>query len=191
MRKTSITRNTNETKISLDLCLDGGESNISTGVGFLDHMLDLFAKHGNFGLTVKADGDTHIDDHHTAEDIGIVLGKAFSEAVGDKVGINRYGFFMLPMDETLAEVAVDFSGRAHLVYNATFPTEKIGSFDTELVEEFFRAFTNNALINLHINVRYGTNSHHIAEAIFKCVARSLKMSLEITSDKLMSTKGVL
>ncbi len=191
MRKTSIERNTNETKISLELCLDGGECNISTGVGFLDHMLDLFAKHGNFGLKIKADGDCHIDYHHTVEDIGIVLGKAFREAVGDKVGINRYGFFLLPMDETLAETAIDFSGRTFLVFNANFPTEKIGDFDCELVDEFFRAFTNNAQINLHINVKYGNNSHHIAEAIYKSVARSLKMSLEITSDKLMSTKGVL
>jgi imidazoleglycerol-phosphate dehydratase len=190
-RIAEISRTTKETDITLKLNLDGGDINIQTGVGFFDHMLTLFAHHGGFGLVVQAKGDTHIDDHHTVEDIGITLGKAFHEAVGDKVGIARYGQCLLPMDETLAETAVDVSGRSYLHMDAPFRNTKIGAFDTELVEEFFRSFTFNAKITLHINLRYGRNEHHIAEAIFKSAARSLKTALKVESGVLNSTKGMI
>ena len=195
MRCAEITRKTNETDISLKIDLDGtGESEIDTGCGFLDHMLTLFAKHGRFDLTVKCDGDVEVDDHHTVEDIGICLGKAFSEAVGDKKGIVRYGNFILPMDEALILCAVDISGRDYLSYDLDIPTEKVGTFDTELVEEFMLAFTRNSDITLHIIQLNGTNSHHIIEGTFKCLARTLRQAVNIDEkfkDEIPSTKGVL
>lgn len=184
-------RKTKETSIELSLCLDGGHIEVKTGVGFLDHMLELFAKHGGFGLNIKACGDTHIDFHHLTEDIGIVLGKAFKTAAGDKCGINRYGFMLLPMDESLIETAVDFGGRAYFNWSVTFPVGKVGDFDTELIEEFWRAFCHNSCCNLHIIMRYGGNAHHISEGIFKSVARALKSALQVTGSDVMSTKGVL
>ena len=195
MRTSEIKRDTAETKIALTLNLDGtGESEIDTGCGFLDHMLTLFAKHGRFDLTVKCDGDVEVDDHHTVEDIGICLGKAFSEAVGDKKGIVRYGNFILPMDEALILCAVDISGRDYLSYDLDIPTEKVGTFDTELVEEFMLAFTRNSDITLHIIQLNGTNSHHIIEGTFKCLARTLRQAVNIDEnfkDEIPSTKGVL
>lgn len=190
-RTYTTSRETLETSIKLKLALDGGQIDIRSGSGFLDHMLTLFARHGGFGLELECKGDTFIDFHHSAEDIGIILGQAFYEAAGNKEGVNRYGFFLLPMDEALIETAVDFGGRVFFAYDAPFHTEKVGSFDTELVEEFWRAFVNNAKINLHITKKAGTNSHHIAEGIFKSVARSLKMALQITGKGIMSTKGIL
>ena len=190
-----ITRKTAETDISLKLKLYGkGNSNINTGCGFLDHMLTLFAKHGRFDLEITCKGDTQVDFHHTAEDIGIVLGQAFKEALGDKKGITRYGNMILPMDEALVLSAVDFSGRSYLGYGLQIPTEKVGVFDTELVEEFFLGFVRNAEITLHINQLAGTNSHHIIEGAFKSVARSIKQAVKIDEefkDEIMSTKGVL
>ena len=193
MRTSSITRKTNETDITLELDLDGGSYTNETGVGFFDHMLDHVAKHGRFGLTVRASGDTHIDDHHTVEDVGIVLGQALREAVGDKKGIERYGFASVPMDESLARVSVDLSGRAALVFDVDFVGEagKIGSFDTQLVEEFLNALAGNALMNLHVEVPHGTNNHHIAEAIFKALGRALRQAVAITGDDVPSTKGSL
>lgn len=195
MRTSEIKRDTAETKIALTLNLDGtGESEIDTGCGFLDHMLTLFAKHGRFDLTVKCDGDVEVDDHHTVEDIGICLGKAFSEAVGNKKGIVRYGNFILPMDEALILCAVDISGRDYLSYDLDIPTEKVGTFDTELVEEFMLAFTRNSDITLHIIQLNGTNSHHIIEGTFKCLARTLRQAVNIDEkfkDEIPSTKGVL
>ena len=195
MRTSEIKRDTAETKIALTLNLDGtGESEIDTGCGFLDHMLTLFAKHGRFDLTVKCDGDVEVDDHHTVEDIGICLGKAFSEAVGDKKGIVRYGTFILPMDVALILCAVDISGRDYLSYDLDIPTEKVGTFDTELVEEFMLAFTRNSDITLHIIQLNGTNSHHIIEGTFKCLARTLRQAVNIDEkfkDEIPSTKGVL
>lgn len=191
-RKSSITRKTTETEITVDLNVDGdGNYSVDTGIGFLNHMLELFTRHGSFDMIVKANGDLHIDAHHTAEDIGIVMGDAFREALGDKKGIRRYGFFLLPMDETLIECAVDFSGRTYLNFVADIPAEKVGDFDTELVEEFFKAFADHAGINLHIIKRYGRNTHHIIEGIFKCFARAVKDAVRIESDKVMSTKGTL
>ena len=195
MRTSEIKRDTAETKIALSLNLDGtGESEINTGCGFLDHMLTLFAKHGRFDLTVDCDGDIDVDDHHTVEDIGICLGKAFNEALGDKKGIIRYGNFTLPMDEALIMCAVDISGRDYLAYRLEIPTEKVGTFDTELVEEFMLGFTRNAGLNLHIIQLSGTNSHHIIEGTFKCVARTLRQAVNIDEkfkDEIPSTKGVL
>lgn len=195
MRTSEIKRDTAETKISLTLDLDGtGKSKIATGCGFLDHMLTLFAKHGRFDLTVDCDGDIDVDDHHTVEDIGICLGKAFSEALGDKKGIIRYGNFTLPMDEALIMCAVDISGRDYLAYRLEIPTEKVGTFDTELVEEFMLAFTRNAGLTLHIVQLSGTNSHHIIEGTFKCLARTLRQAVNIDEkfkDEIPSTKGVL
>lgn len=191
-RKSSISRKTTETEIALALNVDGsGKYSVDTGIGFLNHMLELFTRHGGFDITLKANGDLHIDGHHTAEDIGIVLGDAFREALGDKRGIRRYGFFLLPMDETLIECAVDFSGRTYLNFDADIPAEKVGDFDTELTEEFFKAFADRAGINLHIIKRYGRNTHHIIEGIFKCVARAIKDAVRIESDQVMSTKGTL
>ena len=195
MRKSEIKRDTAETKIALTLDLDGtGKSDIATGCGFLDHMLTLFAKHGRFDLTVDCDGDIDVDDHHTVEDIGICLGNAFSEALGDKKGIIRYGSFTLPMDEALIMCAVDISGRDYLAYRLEIPTEKVGTFDTELVEEFMLAFTRNAGLTLHIIQLSGTNSHHIIEGTFKCLARTLRQAVNIDEkfkDEIPSTKGVL
>ena len=195
MRTGSIVRKTAETDIMLTLNLDGtGISSISTGCGFLDHMLTLFAAHGKFDLTVACTGDTHVDDHHTVEDVGICLGKAFAEALEDKKGITRYGFFVLPMDEALLLTAVDLSGRSHLGFDLQIPTQKIGTFDTELVEEFFLGFVRNCPMSLHLRKMAGTNSHHIVEGAFKSVARSLKAAVAIDTaapDAIPSTKGVL
>ena len=195
MRSSKIVRKTAETDISLSLCLDGsGKSVIDTGCGFLDHMLTLFAKHARFDLDVQCKGDIEVDYHHTAEDIGIALGCAFSESIGDKRGIVRYGSIILPMDEALILSAVDISGRSYLGYALEIPTEKVGDFDTELVEEFFIAFTRNANLTLHVRSIAGKNSHHIIEGAFKSVARSLKAAVSIDSaakDEIPSTKGVL
>lgn len=193
-RRAEIKRDTKETQIQLTIDLDGsGKSDISTGVGFLDHMLDLFGKHGLFDLTVRATGDTHIDFHHTTEDVGICLGLAIRQAIGDKAGIRRYGHFMLPMEETLVTTAVDLSGRTVFVFNANFPTPKVGDFDTELFYDFWQSVSANALCNLHVNLQYGRNSHHIAEAIFKSLAKTFRMACEIDprATGVMSTKGVL
>ena len=195
MRTAKIERKTAETDISLSLNLDGaGKSAISTGCGFLDHMLVLLAKHGRFDLEVTCKGDTYVDDHHTVEDIGIALGQAFAEALGDKRGIIRYGDTTLPMDETLILTAVDISGRGYLGYDLQIPTEKVGTFDTELVEEFWLGFTRNAGCTLHIRQLAGHNSHHIIEGAFKSAARSFRQAVaidEVFFDEIPSTKGVL
>ena len=195
MRCVTITRTTKETDITLTLDLDGkGESTIQSGCGFLDHMLTLFAKHGGFDLKLTCDGDTYVDDHHTVEDIGIVLGEAFAKALGDKRGVNRYGSMTLPMDEALILAAVDLSGRSYLGFALDIPTARVGSFDTELVEEFWLAFTRNALCTLHLRRLAGTNSHHIIEGAFKAAARALREAVAIDpsrADELPSTKGVL
>ena len=195
MRSSEIKRTTAETDISLALELDGeGKSVIDTGCGFLNHMLTLFARHGDFNLTVNCKGDTDVDYHHTAEDIGICLGEAFRNALGDKKGITRYAHIILPMDESLILSAVDISGRSFLQYTAEIPTEKVGDFDTELVREFFEAFVRNADLTLHIKRLDGYNSHHIIEGMFKSVARSMKAAVAIdekNKDKIPSTKGVL
>ena len=195
MRTADITRRTAETDITLKLNLDGtGSCDIDTGVGFLDHMLTLFAAHGKFDLTVKCEGDTEVDDHHTVEDVGICLGQAFATALGDKRGICRYGDKILPMDEALILTAVDLSGRACLGYALEIPTEKVGTFDTELVKEFFLAFVRCAAVTLHIRQIAGENSHHIIEGTFKSVARSLRAAVamdEECRDAIPSTKGVL
>ena len=195
MRNSKISRDTAETKITLELELDGsGKSDIHTGVGFLDHMLTLFAKHGHFDLRVSCDGDTYVDDHHSVEDIGIAVGEAFKEALGDKRGICRYGDIILPMDEALILAAVDISGRSFLGYELDIPTEKVGSFDTELTEEFWIAFTSNAKLDLHLQQLAGKNSHHIIEGTFKAAARALRKAVAIDAeyaDELPSTKGLL
>lgn len=195
MRSATIARKTAETDISLTLTLDGeGKYDIESSVGFLDHMLSLFAKHAGFDLTLRATGDTAVDDHHTVEDIGICLGRALREAVGEGRGISRYGQMILPMDEALILTAVDVGGRAYLAFDCPIPTEKVGSFDTELVEEFMAAFVREARINLHIRRLSGTNSHHIIEGVFKSLARSLRAALSTDprlGDALLSTKGVL
>ncbi len=195
MRSAEIIRTTAETDISLKLNLDGeGVSEINTGSGFLNHMLTLFARHGNFDLTVNCKGDIDVDYHHTAEDIGICLGEAFRKALGDMKGITRYAHIILPMDESLILSAVDISGRSFLAYTAEIPTEKVGDFDTELVREFFEAFVRKAEITLHIKQLDGYNSHHIIEGMFKSVARSMKAAVAIdekNKDKIPSTKGVL
>lgn len=195
MRTATINRKTAETDIQLTLNLDGsGKSTIDTGVGFLDHMLTLFASHGRFDLTVKCAGDTYVDDHHSVEDIGISLGKAFFEALGDKRGIHRYGDTVLPMDETLVLSAVDFSGRDFLGFDLQIPTEKVGTFDTELVEEFWLGFVRQANCALHLRTLCGKNSHHIIEGAFKSVGRSLRQAVAIDAefkDEIPSTKGVL
>ena len=193
-RTATIDRKTAETNIQLMLDLDGkGHADVATGVGFLDHMLTLFAKHAAIDLTARADGDLHVDQHHTVEDTGICLGQALKQALGDKAGIRRYGHFTLPMEETLATVAIDLSGRYAFVFRADFPSQKIGDFDSELVEDFWQAVAANALCNLHILVHYGRNSHHVSEAIFKATARALRMAIE--TDPRMpgvpSTKGTL
>jgi imidazoleglycerol-phosphate dehydratase len=192
-RTAEVSRKTGETDISMNFCIDGsGKAEISTGIGFFDHMMDAFTRHGLFDMQLRADGDLNVDGHHTVEDTGIVLGQAIKEAVGDKKGIKRYGFFVLPMDEALIQTAVDISGRSCLCYGLEIPTEKIGTFDTELVEEFFLAFTRNCPMSLHIRQLAGKNSHHIVEGTFKSVARSLKSAVALDgTNEIPSTKGVL
>ncbi|MCB1543119.1 MAG: imidazoleglycerol-phosphate dehydratase HisB [Methylobacteriaceae bacterium] len=195
MRRATVQRKTKETDISLTIALDGsGKSAISTGVGFFDHMLDQIARHGLFDLEISAQGDLHIDDHHTVEDVGIALGQAIRQALGDRKGIRRYAAAYVPMDEALTRAAIDLSGRAFLVFEAQFPTPKIGTFDTELVREFFQALAGNCGANMHIDNIRGANSHHIAESCFKALARALREAVEIDprqSDAIPSTKGVL
>ncbi len=194
-RRATINRVTSETQITLQLDLDGtGQAAIATGIGFLDHMLTAFARHALCDLTITADGDLHIDDHHTTEDVGIVLGQALVQAVGDKRGITRYGHGVVPMDEALVDAALDLSGRPFLAWSVAFGPDKIGTFDTELVQEFFRAFAMNGLLTLHVTQRAGTNAHHVAEACFKAVARALRMAITQdprAADAIPSTKGVL
>ena len=195
MRRATIQRHTNETEISVTVNLDGtGTADISTGIGFFDHMLDQIARHSMVDLTIKAKGDLHIDMHHTVEDTGIALGQALREALGDKRGINRYADTHLPMDETLTRVALDFSGRPFLVFNTVFSLGKIGEFDTELVREFFQALAVHAMLTLHVETLYGTNNHHIAESCFKGLARALRIAIAIDprqADRVPSTKGTL
>ena len=195
MRRATITRNTAETQISVTINLDGtGKYDNQTGVGFFDHMLDQLSRHSLIDMTIRAAGDYHIDDHHTVEDTGIALGQAFVQAVGDKKGINRYGSCLLPMDDALVRTALDISARPFLVFNLDMPTQKIGGFDTELVREFFQALSTHAGLTLHIDQLHGLNSHHIAEAAFKSVARALRQAVEIDprmSQALPSTKGAL
>ena len=195
MRKAEINRKTSETNISIEILLDGtGKSNTNTGIGFFDHMLDQLAKHSLIDIEINADGDLHIDDHHTVEDIGICLGKAFKSALADKKGIHRYGSCILPMDDALIQSALDISGRAHFVWDVEFNTAKIGFFDVELVKEFFNAFSSNSEMTLHVNKLAGVNSHHIAEATFKSVAKSIRCAIELDpkqENRVPSTKGVL
>ena len=194
-RSASITRTTSETEISVTLDLDGsGRADVATGIGFLDHMLTALARHALFDLTVRAKGDLHIDFHHTTEDVGIVLGRALLQALGEKRGIGRFGQALVPMDEALAEVAIDISGRAYCVWSVAFAQPKVGAMDTELFEEFFRAFVGNALITLHVTRKAGSNAHHVAEACFKALARALRMAVAIDpriGDAVPSTKGAL
>ena len=195
MRTASIRRDTRETKIQLELDLDGaGTSDLATGVGFLDHMLELFARHGDFDLTARCQGDTQVDGHHSVEDLGICLGRAFAQALGDKRGIARYGQFLLPMDEALVLVACDLSGRDYLGWAVDLPAQRVGDFDTELAKEFFLAFVRNCPMSLHIRLLAGENTHHILEAVFKGTGRALKMAVaadEKHRDEIPSTKGVL
>ncbi len=195
MRKAKVERETRETKIWVEVNLDGrGKADISSGSGFFDHILDALARHSGMDLTVKCDGDTEVDFHHSAEDTGIVLGKAFHEALGEKKGIQRYANVRLPMDEALVSADLDISGRAYLVFNAEFKGFRVGDFDTDLVEEFFRAFVDAAKITLHINLVYGRNDHHIIEAMFKAVAVAIKRAVSIdekNKDSIPSTKGLL
>jgi imidazoleglycerol-phosphate dehydratase len=195
MRKGAVSRKTNETEIVVEIDLDGaGAGNIATGVGFFDHMLDQLARHSLIDMAVSAKGDLQIDDHHTVEDVGIALGQALKQALGDKRGLTRYADCLLPMDETLTRVALDVSGRPFLVFRADFPTAKIGTFDTELVREFFQALAINAGLTLHVETLYGVNSHHIAESCFKGVARALGAALAIDArqaSRIPSTKGAL
>ncbi|MEM1047030.1 MAG: imidazoleglycerol-phosphate dehydratase HisB [Pseudomonadota bacterium] len=195
MRKATIARQTNETRIEVSVDLDGtGRADIGTGVGFFDHMLDQVARHALIDLSVQADGDRHIDDHHTTEDVGIALGQAVRSALGDRKGIVRYADVHLPMDETLTRCAIDVSGRPFLVFDVAFSSDKIGTFDTELVQEFFQAFAMNAGVTLHIATLTGSNNHHIAESCFKALARTLRAAIEIDprqADRIPSTKGTL
>lgn len=191
-RCAEINRETKETEVKIQLCLEGGEVKISTGVGFFDHMLTAFAVHSGFGLTVNTVGDWHVDCHHTIEDTGIVLGQVFAKALGDKVGIKRYGNSYVPMDEALGFASVDISGRPFLVFNAKFAEEKVGDFDTCMTKEFFRAFAFNAGMTLHLECRYGENSHHMIEALFKAAAHAVSDAVMLTgSDTVLSSKGVL
>ena len=193
-RAATVRRKTAETDIELTLSLDGsGKSDIQTGVGFFDHMLTLLARHGLFDLTIRAKGDLEVDYHHTVEDVGICLGRALQESLGDKAGISRYGSMTLPMEETLATVAVDLGGRIAFVFKALFPSQKIGDFDTELVDVFWQAVAANALMNLHVLVHYGSNSHHVSEAIFKATARALRAAVAIDPRQtgVPSSKGTL
>lgn len=194
MRSCEISRNTAETVIDLEFAIDGtGNTDIRTGVGFLDHMLTLFAKHGRFDLIVECNGDLAVDQHHTVEDIGIVLGQAFNRCIGKKEGIERYSMVSTPMDEALSTVSLDISGRSFLVYNVDGLKDKVGEFDTELVEEFFLAFTRHADVTLHINLQYGKNSHHIIESVFKSFGRALRIASSINpeTEGIPSTKGIL
>ncbi|MEG0546578.1 MAG: imidazoleglycerol-phosphate dehydratase HisB [Oscillospiraceae bacterium] len=192
MRKSEITRMTKETSIKLSIDLDGGESSINTGIGFFDHMLTAFAVHSGFSMVLSCKGDLNVDCHHTIEDVGIALGKAFNEALSDKSGIARYGSFFIPMDEALGFCSIDISGRPFLVFEASFPEEKVGEFDTCMCEEFFRAFAMNSGITVHLRVPYGKNSHHIIEALFKAFAHSMKIACaKSDSGEALSTKGVL
>lgn len=196
MRTASIHRKTKETDIRLELCLDGGDYAVKTGIGFFDHMLDHLARHGRLGLKVTAKGDTHIDNHHTVEDVGIVLGQALDQALGDKKGIERFGHASVPMDEALARVSIDLSGRAALAFEVPItgfnhPAAKIGTFDTQLVREFLTALVNNGRFNCHIEVPRGGNAHHVAEAIFKALGRALRQAVAVTGQDVPSTKGVL
>ena len=191
-RTAKIQRKTKETDITLELNLDGvGKYEIDTGIGFLDHMLTHLSKHGKIDLVVNAKGDLEVDAHHTVEDIAICLGEALIKALGDKKGIARYGHASVPMEENLADVSVDLSGRPNCVYNVTYRTDKIGDFDVECLEEFLRSFSNNGKFNLHINVPYGTNSHHIAEAIFKALGQATAVAVKIVGTDVPSTKGIL
>ncbi len=194
-RTATLSRKTAETDITLTLNLDGtGLAEVDSGIGFLDHMLTAFARHGLFDLTVRAAGDLHIDCHHTTEDVGIALGRAFAQAIGEKRGIRRFGHALVPMDEALAEAAVDISGRGLLAWGVVFERERLGEMDTELFEEFFRAFATNALITLHVTRRVGRNAHHVAESVFKASARALRMAAEAdprAGDAVPSTKGSL
>lgn len=191
MRTSVQQRKTRETDIKIELALDGGEIDISTGIGFFDHMLNSFAVHGGLGLKIDAVGDLLVDCHHTVEDVGIVLGKAFADALADKSGIARYGSFYIPMDEALAFASVDISGRPFLVFHADFQQERVGDFDTCMTEEFFRAFAVNAGITLHTRVEYGMNSHHEIEAMFKAVAHAMRLAMVKTFEGTLSTKGSL
>ena len=190
MRSGKAARCTRETDITVEVCLDGGRVEVSTGIGFFEHMLEAFAVHGGFGLTVQAKGDLQVDGHHTVEDTGIVLGKAFAEALGDKGGIARFGSFTVPMDEALAFAAVDVSGRPYLVYQAQIKEERVGAYDTCLTPEFFRAFATHAGLTLHLKAEYGENAHHILEALFKAAAHALRLAVAPKSGTL-STKGAL
>ena len=195
LRTANISRNTSETKIKVDLALDGsGKGTFTTGVPFFEHMLDQLARHGMLDLTVECDGDTHIDDHHSVEDTGIVIGQAFAQALGDKTGINRYGHAYVPLDEALSRVVIDFSGRPGLYFNCSFERQKVGTFDVELCYEFFHGFVNHAAVTLHIDNIKGHNEHHKIETIFKAFGRAIRMAVE-TDEKLdgkpASTKGVL
>jgi len=191
-RTAQIHRQTTETDIACTLAIDGaGQYEIDTGVGFLDHMLTHLSKHGKIDLTVKAKGDLHIDPHHTTEDIGICLGECLAQALGGKKGIARYGHSSVPMEDALANVSVDLSGRPACVYNAEYRTDKIGDFDVECIEEFLRSFSNSGRFNLHVNVPYGTNSHHIAEAIFKALGQALAAAVRVVGTDVPSTKGQL
>lgn len=192
MRKAKLKRNTNETEISIELNIDGsGDTDINTGIGFLDHMLHLMIFHGNMDLDLLCNGDLQIDDHHTVEDIGIILGGVFKEAIGNRIGIRRYGSFTVPMDEALASVDLDISNRPFLVFNVDFKRDTIGDMATENFKEFFRAFAFNAGITLHINLIYGENDHHKIEAIFKALGRAIRQASEVISDEIPSSKGVL
>ena len=192
MRRGFVERDTLETKIKVDLDIDGnGKAEIDTGVGFLNHMLTLMAFHGKFDLTVIAKGDLYVDDHHTIEDIGICIGKAFKDAIGDRKGIRRYSTVYIPMDESLAYTSLDISNRPYLVFNVNFTYEKVGNMSTQMFKEFFRAFVNESRITLHINLIYGENDHHKIEAVFKSFARALKEGSEVISDDISSSKGVL
>lgn len=191
MRTSTVERNTKETQIKASLCLDGGDVEIKTGIGFFDHMLTAFAVHGGFGLKLETVGDLEVDTHHTAEDTGIVLGQAFKQALGDFSSIARYGNFSVPMDESLAVCSLDISNRPFLVFRASFEEERCGDYETCVTEEFWRAFAMNAGITLHISVPYGSNAHHEIEAIFKAVAHALKQAVTVTDDGVLSTKGVL
>jgi len=192
VRKSEKQRTTNETNVFVSLDLDGiGKGTVATGIGFLDHMMDLFKKHSGFDLSVKLDGDIEVDTHLSMEDLGIVLGQTFNEALGDKLGIKRFSFFYVPMDEALVRVCVDISGRSYLNYQAEFTSEMIGDLETETVEEFLRAFSDNAKITLHVHVLEGKNNHHICEAIFKALAKALADAVQITGTGIPSTKGLL
>lgn len=192
MRTAQVNRTTKETNISLTLCLDGGEVSIDTGVGFFDHMLNSFATHGGFGIQLTVKGDLNVDEHHTVEDTGIVLGTAFARALGDKSSIDRFGSFYVPMDEALAFASVDVSGRPFLVFDAEFPQERCGGYDCSMTVEFMRALAFNAGITLHLKALYGDNSHHITEALYKAAAHALRLAVkENNSGKPLSTKGVL